>query len=892
VDSERWTTLRRLFDEVVEARPADPSAFLRERAEGDEPLVAEVLALLRSDARGDTPLDTPVPVGVALGAYGFRDALESHEVPDADVSPYRLVALVGRGGMGAVYTAVRTDGELERTVALKLVHAGLDSDDLLRRFADEQRILASLEHPNIARLYDVGRAGDGRPFLVMEHVSGEPIHHWSDRQGLDVKQRIELFLQVCDAVAYAHQGLVVHRDLKPSNILVTAAGTVKLLDFGIAKLTSPHASSHETLTGARMMTPEYASPEQLRGDVLSTASDVYSLGVVLHELLTGMRPVEGWKRALQRALTPDSAGPLPKPSSRVTRPNEAAEATGAQGPLGSERISGRVTGERIARTLRGDLDQILLKALHPAPRDRYADVASFAGDLRAYLEGRPVSAQPPSVTYRVRKFVGRRTGGVVASALVVLSLLFGAATFAWQSRRVVEERDLAVAVSDFLEDLFRAPDPRTGLVQDTTRMVDFLAVAEEQVRTGLTDQPRPRARLLLTLGIVYRNLARRDLAVPVLREAVEAHEAAYRGRHPDAVEARRLLGLSLAEGGDLEAGLDQLEGALDVQLDLEGPGAAATARLHETIGRLYAVNRRNSEAIPWLERALAARRVQQDVGPEALSSSLNLLGSVLAQEGRSAEAAPYLEEAADLLQAAGADLQPGLRQADEGVIRGNLTQVLTSLGRYDDAQVQALRAWTLLDSAFTGAQPAKASHLARLATLASLRSEGDPARVREADSLFTAALEMERLLPRQPGGLTFRLSAYGRALRAWRRFDEAEATFREALAEAEADFGADHVLTASARSDWGRSLVEVGRIEEGLEQTTSAYEVVARSAPPGSAALLSAGIAHARALRADGRTLAARLLLDELRAPAARVLGSDHPLLGAIDELTEELGAP
>lgn len=885
MDEARWSELRRLFDLVADAAPEDPEAFLREHGARDASLIADVLDLLRQDARPDTPLDGSPPDLEHLAAGdGPEPSAGSHSQapPAVDVSPYRLLEVIGRGGMGVVYTATRMDGGPDRTVALKLIHAGLDTEEILRRFSDEQRILASLEHPNIARLYDAGRAEDERPYLVMEYVAGVPIQRHCEIHRLDVAARIRLFLQVCEAVSFAHQGLVIHRDLKPSNILVTEDGVVKLLDFGIAKLLD--SEEHRTRTGSRMMTPEYASPEQLRGDVLTTASDVYSLGVVLYELLTRSRPVEGWDAAMARAVRPDRASRLERPSERVTS-GEADGDLPVSGAPGSLHEAGRL---RWSRTLRGDLDQIVLKALASHPTDRYEDVGALADDLRAYLDGRPVSAQPPSVPYRLRKLVGRRRGSVAAGLVVLLSLAFGLAGFVWQARRVAEERDMAVAVSGFLEDLFRAPDPRTGSVRDTTRMVDFLAVAEERLRTGLEDQPRPKARLLLTMGIVYRNLARRDLAVPVLREAVDAHEEAYGGSHPDAVESRRLLGLSLAESGDLEAGVLEMERALETQIDLEGPNAPATARLHETIGRAYAIVRRNADALPWLERALQARRAQENPSIEALSSSLNLLGSVLAQEGRNAEAAPYLMEAADLFSAAAGDLPDGLRQADEGVIRGNLTQILINLERFEEAEVQARRAWALMDSVFVGPQPAKASHLGRMATVLSMRYPDDALRRTEADSLFRASVAMVRELPRQPGAVTFRLNAYGRGLRAWGELEAAEAVLGEAAREALLDFGPDHPTALVARADWGRALADVGRVDQGLEETGDALARIGRSTSPEAPLRLRIALDHARVLIAAERFGEAADLVDEL-TQATGGLPGDDPLLEALDEVASAI---
>ena len=870
MDPKRWARVRELFEAVADLPSPDRDAVLRAGAGDDEGLIREVRELLEQDAREETPLEASPP---SLPSGADDPDGEPLQVPQVDVSPYRLLEAVGRGGMGAVFTAVRADGATDRVVALKLVHAGLDSRELLRRFAVERRILAQLEHPHIARLYDAGEAGDGRPFLVMEYVEGQPIDVYCAERGLGLDERIRLFLQVCGAVEHAHQALVIHRDLKPSNILVTAEGRAKLLDFGIAKIVDPTALDAVTRTGLRVLTPEYAAPEQVRGEALTTGSDVYALGVILHELLTGSRPVPGREEALARAMAPDTAPDLPPPSLQ----------TGSHSDTG------------LARRLKGDLDQILLKALRADPRERYADVGALADDLKAYRDGRPVSARPPSLTYRMGKFVRRRRGGVLAAALVLLALAWGAVVSTWQARRAARERDLAVAVSGFLEELFEAPDPRTGLVRDTTRMVDFLAVAEDRVRDGLPDQARPRARLQLILGTVYRNLARPDRAIPVLREAVASHDEAYGAEHPDGVEARRLLGLSLAETGAFDDGVAELEGALDRQIRLEGPTAANTARLHETLGRAYSEARRNDEALPWLERALEARRAQQPPDPVALSSSLNSLGSLLVQAGRLPEAAPLLEEAADVLASAGDAVPTGVRQTDEGYSRNNLSQVLINLNRRDEAAVQADRAWALLDSAFTGPNPAKATNLQRRATLLATDPELTPAQAERADSLYRASLAMQTELPRDPGALMFGWNNYARSLRTWSRalerpelLDEAVEAFRRSVVEGGRDFGADNPFVLSARADLGKTLVEAGRPRDGLEETLAAFPVIVEVMPAQHPMVANAAIAHATALTANGRSPEAMEVISRTRGPLAGALGEEHPLIQAMDEAYEE----
>jgi serine/threonine-protein kinase len=330
---------------------------------------------------------------VVLAAFaGDRPGGGGDDLPEGtEVGRYRIVRRVGRGGMATVYEAERADGAYEQQVALKVLRRGLDTEDLVRRFLTERQILSSLSHPNIARLLDGGSTAAGRPFLVMELVPGEPITSWADRHRLDVDARLRLFLSVAEAVHAAHRQLVVHRDIKPSNILVDADGRVKLLDFGIAKLLDTE-SEHTDAGATRPLTPDYASPEQLGGGRITTATDVYQLGLLLRELLTGVRPLATETQPGEPPIRPSRAAALPAQSGRS--PSERAALREA-------------TPARLARRLRGDLDVIVGKALRPEPGERYASADVLGSDVRRHLEGRPISAYPESPLYRARKFITR-----------------------------------------------------------------------------------------------------------------------------------------------------------------------------------------------------------------------------------------------------------------------------------------------------------------------------------------------------------------------------------------------------------------------------------------------------------------------------------------------------
>ncbi len=429
--SSNWEQVKELFHHAVELPDGERDAFLEARCGEDAALRDAVEGLLRADAEGPTLLEhSPL----AFVRDGFA-ADEGGALPRR-IGPYRILRELGSGGMGTVYEAARDDENFRQRVAVKLVRRGLDSDPvILQRFHNERQILASLNHSNIARLFDGGTTEDGRPFFAMEYVDGTPIDEYCESAGLDTAARLRLFRTVCAAVSYAHRNLVVHRDLKPSNIVVTADGTVKLLDFGIAKLLAPEddPTATQTATQHAAMTPAYASPEQVRGLRVTTASDVYSLGVVLYELLTGKRPYDfDGRRVDEMARVVCEAEPQ-RPSALVFQTTTEPDA----------RRPTRPTGASLRRQLRGDVDNIVLLALRKEPARRYSSVELLSEDIRRHLDGLPVSARPDTFTYRAAKFIERNRASAVAAALIVLTLVVGVVGMTWEAVRAGRERERA-----------------------------------------------------------------------------------------------------------------------------------------------------------------------------------------------------------------------------------------------------------------------------------------------------------------------------------------------------------------------------------------------------------------------------------------------------------------
>jgi serine/threonine-protein kinase len=557
---ERRQRADEVFEAALELAPEARPAFIQAACAGDPELTAAVERLLRAHERAGGVLDRPLPLLPAPAAStGARDGdIVGRLLGGGRIGSYRIVEELGRGGMGVVYLAERDDGHFHRRVAIKVLRYDSDAD-LLPRMVAERQILASLEHADITRLLDGGVTEDGRPYLVMEHVAGLPIDLYCDRMRLPLHARLRLFVRVARAVEFAHRNLVVHRDLKPSNILVTADGHVKLLDFGIAKLLNPAlagAAQPVTRSDARALTPEYASPEQLRGEPLTTATDVYSLGVVLYRLLTGcgpLRPGDGSVAGALRALLETEPA---RPSDRA-RVAEAPADRDQPGESIAERAAARgLSPERLAHALRGDLDAIALKALRKEPIHRYGSAEQLATDVERYLAGQAVVAHAGSRGYRARKLLLRHWVEAAAGVLVLGSMLLGAGTALWQARaaeraRAAAERSRALAegaarqsdaVTRFVVGLFEsAGSDRVG--EEVTAR-DLLQRGVERA-DALAGEPAVQSRLLDVIGRMYLNLGRFDRAETLLDRAVSVRRAALGERAPELAES--LLALAQVE---------------------------------------------------------------------------------------------------------------------------------------------------------------------------------------------------------------------------------------------------------------------------------------------------------------------------------------------------------
>ena len=539
------------------------------------------------------------------------------------VGPYRLLSAIGEGGMSSVWLAERTDGVLRRKIALKLPHWWALSK-LTERATQEREILASLEHPSIGRLYDAGITDDGRPYLALEYIEGKAIDVYCREHNLDVRARVALIAQIARAVAYAHSRLIVHRDLKPSNILVDAQGQVHLLDFGIAKLIEEGSAANKALTqvGARVLTPEYASPEQITGSPITTESDVYSLGVVAYELLAGQRPY-----TFKSSLTAD----WDVLSSDVRAPSTVTE----------ERTT--------ARNLRGDLDTIVLKALKKEPSERYAAAAAFADDLDRYLRGDPVVARPDSASYRLRKFAVKHRLAVGAAAAVVLALAAGLAVASWQLRVARAEKKRAEEVKEFVASIFRSADPFfTG--EQQMKASQLLTLAKERIDREMASQPESSVELLAIVGEAQANLEEYDAARSTLQAALDLAASKLPQGNLHTTQARAQLASIHANEREYEVAKRELDAVIPELRDYGRPALRALVAALQTRG-FVAGDEGDGD------RAIADMREAVEIAEESLGandSETILAKRQLAQEylmaGHLGEAVEESREAFSLAQ--------------------------------------------------------------------------------------------------------------------------------------------------------------------------------------------------------------------------------------------------
>ena len=824
MDSARWHRMQTLFHEAAELPERQRQTFLKDACQDDDGLMADVLAMLEADSRGASLLDRDV-TNLAHRIVGDGT---SPSFASKDFGPYRVVRVLGEGGMGVVYLAERDD--LGSLVAIKILRDAWLSPARRERFLSEQRTLAQMNHPSIARLYDADTLADGTPWFAMEYVDGLPLTEYCRRRQSSIRERLQSFRSVCDAVQHAHQHAIIHRDLKPSNILVKPDGTLRLLDFGIAKqLDGLDHPVNQTLTGLRLMTPAYAAPEQVRGGPVGVYTDVYSLGVILYELLAGRLPFDFAN------LTPSEAGATIA-ERQPDKPSAAAKGAAS-------------------KTAWADLDVLCLTAMHKDPQRRYPSVEALIRDIDHYLNGEPLEARPDSARYRLRKFVSRnrRFLAVAALALTVVASLvvFFTVRLAAARNRALAEAARTQRIQSFM------------LPADSLRVVTLLDRGVEEARI-LDREPAVQAELYYTLGGLYQKLGKLERADALLGTALERRRAIYGRDHPEVAESLVALGLLRISQARLEEAERLVREGFEMSRRSAPANGPAVARATSALGKVLEHRGRYPQAVTMLEQAIRLQSAPGAAAPD-LADSLSELANAQFYLGHYAisdalnrrllathrqmygERHPMVAD--DLINLSAIQYNQGHYPEAEGFARQALdiniswygkdhpevASSLTSLGqalgrqnRYDEAEDVLQQSLAIQERVYGATHNRVALALNELGNVELKRGELD-----RAEARFRRAVDIYRTVNGDRHySVAIALSNLGGVYLERKQYARAEELLREVIARMTEALSADHLNTGVAQLRLGRALLRERRYDEAETHLLAGYEIIGKQTAP------------------------------------------------------------
>lgn len=931
-DAANWDRIWEVFHSALERSPETRASFV-DTACGSEPeLRGRVLELLGCHESAADFLDAP-PESLLEDVQ--REILAADIRPGDQIGPYRIERLIGEGGMGVVFAALQ-EQPVRRTVALKVIHLGMATKDVLARFEAERQALALMNHSNIAQVYDAGSTETGQPFFVMEYVDGEPVTTYCDRHRLNVDERLEIFLGVCDGLQHAHQKGVIHRDIKPTNVLVTLENdkpVPKIIDFGVAKATGEKLTEETLYTRLNTIvgTTDYMSPEQagLAGSDIDTRADVYSLNVLLYELLVGVTPFEstaqGNARQLEMLRMIRDQEPT-RPSARLARlTEEAAERTSR---------SRRTTTRALHKRLGGDVAWITMKGMEKDRDRRYATVAELSADLRRYVDGLPVVARAPSTGYRAAKFARRHKVGVAISTAVLVMIVAFSVFITAQSIRLqqalddtVQERNRAQEITSFLLDLFGRARPVTAEQADMT-VREMLDEGAGQLRTELDDQPELRATLLTTMGGAYRELENFETAEELLQQALIDFRASTGEDSTEVARVLNALGEIRHDTGDFEAAESFYRQAAEIHAHIPGLTAdesnavynlavvmvdlgkpeqakplaeqglqmreqvfgeismqAAEAMqnlgyVHTTLGDLELADRLTTEAIEIYRAVLPADHI-------AIGTALNYYATVLRRLGRNDDARIALEEAAEIYRAT-----YGEDHWYVAATLNNLSLVLNQLGRYQESRGHLEEALRIVLTSLGEDHPRTATTRLNLAaTLTHLEQYA------EAERLLRQVVAADRAaLGNEHPDLAASLDQLGVVvLQAGGDPEESEALHREAISIRTNALGEEHPDIAASRHNLAMALSKQGRTSEAEAEIEYALEIARANHSQDHPRMIRYLLGQGAIAAASGDSATARSAYESALTAQRATLGDDHPdtrktvdLIASIDQQAVE----
>ena len=817
---ERWIEVKEIFNAALDLPATERLFFIEKSCADDDDLRVEVEALLASSEEAEGFIESPALTRVS----GLVTEEKTPALIGKQIGSYKIEREIGRGGMGAVFLARRADQEFDKKVAVKLIKRGFDTDEIINRFRHERQILAALEHPFITRLIDGGSTDDGLPYLVMDYVEGLPLSKFCASRRLSLGDRLDIFLKICSAVTYAHQNLIIHRDLKPSNILVTEDGTPKLLDFGIAKLTAPNSSATlgGTQTTFRVMTPEYASPEQVSGRNVTTASDIYSLGVVLYELLTGTRPFRirtNSAEEISRIIT-DTAPTKPSDSLKRGEEQERNKGEKEAGKMASK-VSPSPLLPFSSSQLRGDLDNIILMAMRKEPDRRYSSVEQFAGDLQRYLSGLPVIAREDTLSYRSGKFIKRHKAGVGAGVGIALSLIGGIFGTYRQSKIAARERDAALSeaekaerINGFLQKMLSAADPRHQ--GKDVKLIEILELAAASIEKDFADEPEIMSDLQTTVGLTFLSQGKADLAEPHLRRAYGTRLRIFGREHYKTAMSLYNYGQLLEAAGDVAAAEDYYRRVLKILRRLFGDEHSEISNVLHNLAHIAVLQGKNTKAIKILREVLKIRRALFDENHPEIARTLAELGNALTVIGDTETAESLQRRALVVMRRHYGDEHP-----DTALILVNLFAAIQQKHPVE-AEHLIIEALRIRRKIFGDTHPQVAWALYHLSFMKVNRGEASEAEqlTREILSLRGTTLTDENLL------VSNALLILGRSLMKQNRLAEAETTLRECLALRQKNLSPEHWVLATTNSILGKCLMLLGQTETGQRLLFDSYDAL------------------------------------------------------------------
>jgi eukaryotic-like serine/threonine-protein kinase len=860
MDSARWQKIQSLFHDAADLPQPEQRSFLVSACANDESLVSEVLAMLEQDASGHSLLDRDL-------AEIAHETLAADALPSSiprEFGPYRILKLLGEGGMGVVYLAERTD--LGTHVAIKILRDAWLSPARRERFSSEQRTLGQLNHPLIARLYDADTLDDGTPWFVMEYVDGAPLTQYCREHQSMLDERLKLFRAVCEAVQYAHSNTVIHRDLKPSNILVKSDGSVRLLDFGIAKqIESLDLAADQTplvtMTGLRLLTPAYASPEQIRGDHVGIATDVYSLGVILYELLAGQLPFDLSRLTPAEAATAITNQEPVKPSAAAKRESHSASAGSNSGAYDSD--SSRLS---LSKSAWADLDVLCLSAMHKDPKRRYRTVDALIGDVDHFQNGEPLEARPDTWQYRVGKFVRRNRRAVAATVAIFIVIV---ALVSFFTVRLAKARDRALAeaartqrIERFMANLFQGGDAAAG-PSDSLRVI---TIVDRGVReaNALNSDPKVQAELYENLGGIYEKLGKFDQADSLLSAALNQRKSLFGPDSPEVAESLTALGLLRSDQARLQEAEQFTRQGLEMSERRLPPTHPARAQALRAYGKVLAERGSYDQAIAALNEAVRLQSAP-GVAPAELAESLSMLADanysaghydvcnslyprILAMRGQIyGERHPLVADTLGSMAAVQSDLgyYPEAERLDRQSLEiiqsyygsdhpktanrlTNLAQALSYQHKFDEAVSLLNQALAIEEHVYGTAHPALAETLNELGNVASMQDHYDHAREK-----FQRAADIYRSVYGDHHYLVaIALSNVADTYLHKKDYPRAEELFRDVVRRFQETLPADNVNLGIAHLKLGRTLLRQNRYQDAESETSAGYEIVKKQSSP------------------------------------------------------------